>query len=1224
MGSRIAFVVNALTGPELSGGKSDSARVYAVLTNSDLGKCDARRSPSPLHECASKRAFGEALDKVLAGLGTDDQFVFYFTGHGTYRGEQYCLVFGHQAPDYLPFDNIMRDLRIHYVNRALIILDACHSGAAVESGRKADGEVFKPLNLPTGIAILTSCRGLEFSSELPDGSSSVFTLLLCEAIETGLNGKATKGGFISVSDAVDFINDRIKNDTRFTKYRQTPRHGIYNAGGSIWIARNKSGDANIVPIPREIGSIEELKLAYDSTAHSRRPCSGATAADLNWELVHGFAEKTDRRFPSSSSSDEIAKALGLFSAIPWSGARFLHNAAVLCFCDAPERYFPQARSTFVVGDQADDLTNLKHVTGNLRDQIQTLVSLTMRELRMHASFGDGAQRQEISEIPINVVREVISNAITHRSYRATGTVLVRLTSDFLEVVSPGSFPTGYSWEHFLTQPVSCPNDEAIAYYLTHQLSFEGIGRGFAVFRQFIEEHGPDALVCELRAGPSVAVRIARSKGSGNLDLPFESRYLAQLREGRIGYQELSGESYFVHRTLECHDVDEKRLIATPDEFFRRIHRCVILGKAGSGKSTLLKFLCRELATGRGSRQQYVPIFTGLRSYNATQPFLNFIAEQIYSVSLEAPPNGYVDRLLESGRAVLALDGLDEIALNSTRTNVFNTLGALSARYPEVRIVLTSRDTGYVRFGQADNPFPEVWLVPLSEADVQKFVTRRLGAHADPFLTNTVNLRELRSNPLLLSLMCSVFENSRQVPSSSLRLVEECCGEILSRWDTEKSIAPDNLSDHWHILPYLANEMVRSRREAISGDELAQIALLALQSVAGHDLVRSTKIADAFIRHYSDRSGIIFQVWKNQFSFLHRIFLEYFAALFIANSVSDHRELAKFVAMRMVTDEEDAIALYVCELWARQAGSPHREFCVAVYLATLKTVDEAKSNRILARVSSAVGEPEAAADLTYIGVAYSDWNESLSSDLTTKEQYAQYYGSGAYDRRYPRANHSTLEAILGAIHSTTAPTNKILDFGCGSGRYTIPLASHCKTIVAYDPCPEAIYLLKKRSQRNITPSQDLHHVLQAGPYNVVVCIFSVLSHIPERRARLDTLRFLRRCLATDGLLFVSVPNRLRRFYKEQLDSAFKRGDFSGRIEYRRSCIAQLMPCYLYTPASLRRELEECKFSVESIKAESLLPEMSVTNSDHVLEFEKKVLKKIPPWLGYGLLAIARKG
>ena len=272
------------------------------------------------------------------------------------------------------------------------------------------------------------------------------------------------------------------------------------------------------------------------------------------------------------------------------------------------------------------------------------------------------------------------------------------------------------------------------------------------------------------------------------------------------------------------------------------------------------------------------------------------------------------------------------------------------------------------------------------------------------------------------------------------------------------------------------------------------------------------------------------------------------------------------------------------------------------------------------------QPEIAASYWNSNVDCRDRNDTPSLTISTNEQYTTYYGSGAYDRRYPRPNQFTLEAILDTLKETnwkTASTRQILDFGCGSGRYAIPLDAHCKTIVAYDPCAEAINLLNRQSQQNVMPTQHLGDVLRIAPYDVVVSIFGVLSHISERRARLDTLRFLRRCLAADGLLFVSVPNRLRRFYKEQLASVFGRGDFSGRIVYRRGCVDQTIPYYLYTAASVRSELEECGFSVNSVKAESLFPERFVTNSDHVLELEKNVLGKIPPWSGYGLLAIASK-
>jgi hypothetical protein len=184
---------------------------------------------------------------------------------------------------------------------------------------------------------------------------------------------------------------------------------------------------------------------------------------------------------------------------------------------------PQARSTFVVVGPSDSkLGDLKPVEGTLSEQVKRLVDLTVRELRTNVSFDKGGERVDELEIPIEVLREVISNAITHRDYQATGTVQVRVKKECIEVINPGKFPSGCSWTDFLeSEAVSVPADETIAYYLTHQLAFEGIGRGFSVFRRFVQINGDEVMGCRSGPGPTVIVRIKRPQPAGNVEADVE-------------------------------------------------------------------------------------------------------------------------------------------------------------------------------------------------------------------------------------------------------------------------------------------------------------------------------------------------------------------------------------------------------------------------------------------------------------------------------------------------------------------------------------------------------------------------------------------------------------------------------------------------------------------------------------------------------------------------------
>jgi Tfp pilus assembly protein PilF len=264
---------------------------------------------------------------------------------------------------------------------------------------------------------------------------------------------------------------------------------------------------------KPIASADELQITLNNTHQSRHPCHGASVGDLNIELVREFASKVAPELiaDKTTTDDTLPFRLGLLSAIPEVGKLIPHNSAILCFSDSPQKYLPQAKASFSVGEENADDFILKRVEGPLYRQISALVQLVLNELRTKVSFDQKGRRVEAPEIPNDVIREVISNAVSHRDYSqaATGNVHVRVRKDTIEITNPGSFPSDFSWDTFLNfEGVSSPKDAFVAYFLTIQLAFEGIGRGFRIFREYIKQNGEEAITFEQYPG-TVRVRVRR-------------------------------------------------------------------------------------------------------------------------------------------------------------------------------------------------------------------------------------------------------------------------------------------------------------------------------------------------------------------------------------------------------------------------------------------------------------------------------------------------------------------------------------------------------------------------------------------------------------------------------------------------------------------------------------------------------------------------------------------
>ncbi|MCK7543145.1 class I SAM-dependent methyltransferase [Marinobacter bryozoorum] len=255
----------------------------------------------------------------------------------------------------------------------------------------------------------------------------------------------------------------------------------------------------------------------------------------------------------------------------------------------------------------------------------------------------------------------------------------------------------------------------------------------------------------------------------------------------------------------------------------------------------------------------------------------------------------------------------------------------------------------------------------------------------------------------------------------------------------------------------------------------------------------------------------------------------------------------------------------------------------------------------------------------------DNSEQSMSPNNNVRQYEQYFDSGTYDRRYPSPNPRVM-SFLGEFVSSDSV---VLDYGCGSGRYLLPLGQQVRLAIGFDICTAALNSANDRISKPVAHryrliGPEMERLAEAvnrhGPVDLALCLFGVLAHVDSPENRRELLTKLRTSLCPDrGRLIISVPNRLRRFREEQRQFAGK-----DQITYVRDTeTGPLELTYrLYDPSSLQQELEAAGFLVDFVVAESVLPESLVSRYPTLGCLDQFLSRLVPARLGYGLLAVAR--
>lgn len=359
------------------------------------------------------------------------------------------------------------------------------------------------------------------------------------------------------------------------------------------------------------------------------------------------------------------------------------------------------------------------------------------------------------------------------------------------------------------------------------------------------------------------------------------------------------------------------------EAVTRHSKLMILGKPGAGKTTFLKHLAIQCSEGV-FKKELVPLFITLKDFAEApqQPnLLGYLTQLFKDYRIASNPKiktglemalmrddaTLVELLLSEGRILVLLDGLDEVR-EADNSRVLRQIQDFATQFSKNFFVITcriaAREYTFERF-------TEVEVADFDKHQIATFTQQWFRAKNDPVkadnfiqkLKEDKGIWELATSPLLLTLLCLVFEESGSFPVNRSELYKEGLDVLLKKWDVKRNIERDqvykqlSLKRKEDLLSQIALDTFRQGNYFFRQKDLERHITQYIRNLANASQteVKLEHDSEAVLKSIEAQHGLFVERARGIYSFSHLTFHEYFTARKIVTSSNTDLLLQELVS-----------------------------------------------------------------------------------------------------------------------------------------------------------------------------------------------------------------------------------------------------------------------------------------------------------------------------------------